>query len=109
MSSPSFSLPPGEAGGITQQIGATNVPVAEILRRTEELREQLKFDLKLPGLVFIDTPGHQSFANMRVRGSALADIAVLAIDIKYGLQTTTVEVLKLLRKRFVLSLSSPSI
>lgn len=66
----------GEAGGITQQIGATFVPGDAIDRRTESLRTGRAFDLKLPGLLVIDTPGHESFTNLRARGSGLCDIAV---------------------------------
>lgn len=47
----------GEAGGITQQIGATYVPMDAIQRRTDSLRKGKEFDMKLPGLLIIDTPG----------------------------------------------------
>uniref|UniRef100_A0A6B2KXQ7 Tr-type G domain-containing protein n=1 Tax=Arcella intermedia TaxID=1963864 RepID=A0A6B2KXQ7_9EUKA len=98
----------GEAGGITQQIGATHIPLAQVKHLTNELNQNFNFELKLPGFVFIDTPGHESFSNMRVRGSSLCDIAVLVVDIKHGLQTQTIESLKLLTKgrtRFVIALN----
>ncbi len=51
------SVQEGEAGGITQQIGATYVPGDAIRARTESLRKGKDFDLRLPGLLIIDTPG----------------------------------------------------
>lgn len=61
----------GEAGGITQQIGATMFPLATIEKKVENLNKDYRFQLKVPGLVIIDTPGHESFSNLRTRGTAL--------------------------------------
>ncbi|GGM74189.1 translation initiation factor aIF-2 [Thermogymnomonas acidicola] len=85
-----------EAGGITQRIGATDIDAETIERSARALLKGAK--LKVPGLLFIDTPGHVAFSNMRARGGALADIAVLVIDINEGLMPQTVESINILKK-----------
>lgn len=85
-----------EVGGITQRIGATNVEVSIIEKQAEKLLKGGK--LSIPGLLFIDTPGHVAFSNMRARGGALADIAVLVVDINEGLMPQTIESINILKK-----------
>ena len=86
----------GEAGAITQHIGATAVPLDVISGIAGELVDPDDFDL--PGLLFIDTPGHHSFTTLRSRGGALADLAILVVDVTDGFQPQTIEALDILRR-----------
>ncbi len=85
-----------EAGGITQEISFTLYPISQ-LKSTFPIVEKSIKDLKIPGFLFIDTPGHAAFINLRKRGGNLADIAILVIDINEGIKPQTQEVIQILR------------
>jgi len=89
----------GEAGGITQQIGATYIPQTTLTEQTAAVKDQFKLQYKIPGLLVIDTPGHEIFTNLRNRGSSMCDIAVLVVDLMHSIQQQTRESIELLKKR----------
>ena len=97
-----------EAGAITQNIGTTQVPVETIKKLCGPLLERFNIKIEIPGLLFIDTPGHASFVGMRERGGSIADIAVLLIDINEGVKPQTeesIEILKRTKTPFVVALN----
>jgi len=90
------SVQEGEAGGITQKISFTSYPI-EKLKTACPLIESSGIKVNIPGFLFIDTPGHAAFTNLRKRGGSLADLAVLVIDINEGIKPQTAEVIKILK------------
>jgi translation initiation factor 5B len=91
-----------EAGGITQHIGASFFPIDTIKQLTGPLYEKLaKSESPVPGLLVIDTPGHEVFANLRSRGGSAADIAIVVIDANKGFEQQTFESVEILKKRKV--------
>ena len=88
-----------EAGGITQHIGASFFPVETLKEISGPLLKKIGGEIKIPGLLVIDTPGHEAFANLRRRGGSVADIAILVIDILKGFEAQTYESLEILKSR----------
>lgn len=98
-----------EVGGITQHIGASYFPIETIKKITGKLFDKLsKSENPVPGLLVIDTPGHEVFANLRMRGGSAADIAIVVVDVNKGLEAQTIESLDILKNRkvpFVIALN----
>jgi len=88
-----------EAGGITQHIGASFFPLDTLTKICGPLLEKLRGKIKIPGLLVIDTPGHEAFANLRRRGGAVADIVILVIDVLKGFEAQTYEIIEILKAR----------
>ena len=87
----------GEAGGITQAIGVSIIPLDTIKKICGKLLEALKLKLTIPGLLMIDTPGHAAFTSLRKRGGSLADLAILVVDINEGFKPQTIESIEILK------------
>ena len=87
-----------EAGKITQHIGSSNIPLNMIKKICGKLLDTLKLKLTIPGLLFIDSPGHAAFTSLRKRGGNLADIAIIVIDINEGIMPQTLECIDILKQ-----------
>lgn len=88
-----------EVGGITQHIGASFFPLETLVELCGSLLASLKGKIQIPGLLMIDTPGHEAFANLRKRGGGVADIAILVVDVLKGFEAQTYESLDILKVR----------
>jgi len=86
----------GEKGGITQKISFTLYPMDQ-LKKACPIIDAKGIKINIPGFLLIDTPGHAAFTNLRKRGGALADLAVLVIDINEGIKPQTAEVIQILK------------
>lgn len=88
-----------EPGTMTQHIGASFLPWSVLKSLSKKLSGQISERVKIPGILVIDTPGHEAFTNLRKRGGSIADIAILVVDITKGFQPQTYEALEILRQR----------
>ncbi len=86
-----------EAGGITQAIGTTEIPLETIENSCGSLLSRFRFKINVPGLLFIDTPGHEAFTTLRRRGGSIADLAILVVDINEGIMPQTKESIEILK------------
>ena len=78
-----------EVGGITQEIGASFFPLDTLEQICGPLLDKAGGELRIPGLLMIDTPGHAVFSNLRLRGGSAADIAIVVVDVLKGLENQT--------------------
>ena len=92
------ALVKAEAGSITQHIGSSDIPLDTIKKICGKLLDALKLEFTIPGLLFIDTPGHAAFTNLRRRGGNLADIVILVVDINEGIMPQTLECVEILNQ-----------
>jgi translation initiation factor 5B len=90
-----------EPGEMTQEVGASFVPSSVIEKLSEPLKNIIPVKLEIPGLLFIDTPGHELFSNLRRRGGSVADIAILVVDVMEGFQKQTNESIEILKEKKV--------
>lgn len=88
-----------ESGGITQELGVTNVPTSLLEKAIESMPFDEKPELEMPGLIFLDTPGHQSFGSIRQRSGGVADIAVLIVDLVEGFKPQTIQSIQILKNK----------
>ncbi|MDD5096844.1 MAG: translation initiation factor IF-2, partial [Candidatus ainarchaeum sp.] len=87
-----------EAGAITQMIGASYLPRDAIEKTSAPVADLMKIKIEIPGLLFIDTPGHEAFTNLRERGGSIADMAILVVDVAQGFQPQTLESIRILKQ-----------
>jgi len=90
-----------EVGGITQEIGASFFPLETLEQICGPLLDRAGGELRIPGLLMIDTPGHAVFSNLRLRGGSAADIAIVVVDVLKGLENQTLESIDILKQRKV--------
>jgi translation initiation factor 5B len=90
-----------EVGSMTQHIGASFFPIETLKQICGPLIKAIGGELKVPGLLVIDTPGHEVFTNLRIRGGSAADIAILVVDVTRGFEVQTYESIEILRARKV--------
>jgi translation initiation factor 5B len=88
-----------EVGGITQHIGASYFPVETLSQLVGPMLTRMKGEIEIPGLLIVDTPGHEVFTNLRRRGGSVADIAILVVNVLRGFEAQTYECIEILKTR----------
>ena len=88
-----------EVGGMTQHIGASFFPVETLKQLIGPYMANFKTGIEIPGLLIVDTPGHEAFTNLRRRGGSVADIAILVVDLLKGFEAQTLECIEILKAR----------
>jgi len=88
-----------EVGAMTHHIGASFLPLSTIQDYCSCVIKGFQAKISIPGILVIDTPGHEVFSNLRVRGGSVSDISILVIDILEGVEKQTEECIDLLRNR----------
>ncbi|MCL2359335.1 translation initiation factor IF-2 [Candidatus Bathycorpusculum sp.] len=88
-----------EAGGMTQHIGASFFPVETLKQLIGPYMGSFKTGIEIPGLLIVDTPGHEAFTNLRRRGGSVADIAILVVNAIKGFEAQTFECIEILKVR----------
>ena len=88
-----------EVGGITQHIGASYFPVETLSQLVGPMLTRMKGEIEIPGLLIVDTPGHEVFTNLRRRGGSVADIAILVVNVLRGFEAQTYECIEILKAR----------
>ena len=104
----STAIVQSEPGRITQCIGCSQIPLDVVKKISGKLLQALKMEIKIPGFIILDTPGHAAFTNIRKRGGNLADIAILVVDINDGVKMQTeesIDILKNYKTPFVIALN----
>jgi len=87
-----------EQGELTQHVGASYIPLETVKKICGNMLQKFNVDIKIPGLLLIDTPGHAAFITIRKRGGAVSDLAILVVDITEGFQEQTDESLAILKQ-----------
>jgi len=88
-----------EPGTMTQHIGASFLPWRILEKMCSPLVKAVRAKVRIPGILVIDTPGHEAFANLRKRGGSIADLAILVIDVLKGFERQTYECIDILKSR----------
>src|SRR3989338_4471984 len=86
-----------EPGKITQSIGCSQIPIDVVKKISGTLLQKAKIEIRIPGFLIIDSPGHAAFTNLRKRGGNLADIAILVVEINEGIKLQTIECIEILK------------